>query len=188
MFATPKPQAMYVPAADPIDVNQRYLFRLEKIEDKGVDTQFSDPNDPEAPHRLLWSFQMATLNKAPILNTEGDPYVHTQFTSNRTGKGGGKTAVARLWMEALLGRELLDSEIGPGLEDQLIGKVAVGLMEEKDAVSRGGEAYTRLNILRLSPYKEGAAAQAAEPASPKRENKPMPQAAAVAPAASNVPW
>lgn len=181
MFAQPKAQVEYVSPLEPIDINQRYVFRVRKIEDKGIG-QFDDPDDPNAAHRLLWTFWVYNLDKSPVLNANNDPYEHTQYTSNRTGKGK-KTATARLWIEALFGRPLEDSEIGPGIEHQLIDKVAVGLFEEKEATNRDGEAYNRLSILRLSAMK-APAPEAPKPA-PKPAQKPLAEVVA---AATEAPW
>lgn len=185
MFATPKQQLEdYVPPAEDIEVPARYLFRLVKIQDMGI-SKFDDPDDPNASHRLRWTFRMGTLNKKPILNANGDPYEHSQYTSNRTGKGK-KTAIARQWIEALLGREVDDSEVGPGLERQLINKVATGAFDGEETTSQEGVVYTRYSIIRLSPYGAEEVAPAPKTA-PAKANPPMKQAAAVA-GATEAPW
>jgi hypothetical protein len=186
MFTPPKAQNTYIPPAEPIDVNQRYLFKLEKIEDKGFG-KYDDPDDPESSHRLLWTFRMATLDRQPILNVEGGPYEHRQYTSSRTGKGN-KTAISRLWIEALLGRAVEDVEIGPGTAKDLVSKVAVGLLEEEEKTNQEGEVYTKLKILRLSPYKTGETNGAAPAPKAAAKQTPLRQAQAIAPVADEVPF
>ena len=168
MFQLPK-QSAYVPPAEPIDINQRYLLRLVGLEDAGV-SKFADPDDPNPTHRIRWTFRMATLDGAPILDTEGNPYEHYDYTSNKTSKGK-KTAQARLWMEALVGRALEDDEIDGQIASRIKGEVAVALFEEVQAGGDGTDEYTRLRILRLGPYKAaaGSARNAAPAPAPRRQ-------------------
>jgi hypothetical protein len=170
MFAPPKNSVTYVAPAEPIDPNDKYLVRLMEIKDAG-ESQFADAADPDPAHNLLWTFRLHNMDRTPVLDIDLNPYLHTDYTSNRTSKGGRQPAKARLWIEALLGREVDDSEIGDALVQQLINKVAVVLFEEKERTARDGiTKYTKLQILRMSPYKDGAS-QAA----------PMPQSAAIPP-------
>src|SRR6266702_264649 len=119
----------FVAPAEPIDVNNKYLVKLAEIKDEGV-SKFADPADADPAHNLRWVFRMATQDKTPILDVEGGPYEHHDYTSNRTGKSKTKTAKARLWAEALLGRPLEDNEIDDSLPMALREKVAVALFEE----------------------------------------------------------
>ena len=173
MFQAPK-TTTYVAPATPIDVNQRYLLRVEELIDLGP-SKFPNPgDDPDNPtHRIQWKFQIADMQGNKILDIDGNPYRHYDYTSSKTGKStkaGGKTATARMWMEALFGKSLEDEEIGPDIATELRGKVAVALFEEKEKESNSGEAYTQLRILRLSPRK--ADASAPEP-KPQREREPV---------------
>ena len=88
-----------------------------------------------------------------------------------------------------MGRPIEDNEIDDSLPNTLREKVAICLFEE---VERGGqdgtEAYMRLKILRLSPYKMGAAAETPRPA-PAPAPLPPPQREPVGAAAgSDIPW
>jgi hypothetical protein len=165
MFATPK-SVSYVASAEPIDPNAKYLVVLMEIKDEGV-SQFADQADADPPHNLGWTFRLHNMDKTPVLNIDGDVYEHHDFTSNRTGKGGARTAKAREWIEALLGRAVDDGEINDSLPGQLIHKAAVILFETKEVTGRNGETYERLRIMRMSPMKDGG--------------QPMPQAAAISP-------
>lgn len=170
MFDTPSRKTVFVAPSQPIDVDQRYLVRLMKIEDEGV-SKFADPAKGEKFHNLRWHFRVAHADtKEPILSAEDEPWEHVQWTTSKTGKSpnGGMTATARLWIEALLGRTMEDEDITPDLPDQLIGKVASCLFESNEKISQEGEAYTKLSILRLSPYRGEAAAPKPKPA-PKAE-------------------
>lgn len=165
MFQQPK-TTTYVAPATPIDVNQRYLVKVDELIDLGV-SKFPQPNDdPDNPtHRIQWKFLLADMNGNKILDVEGAPYRHHDYTSSKTGKSnkaGGKTATARLWMEALFGKALEDDEIGPDIANQLRGKSAVALFEEQEKETRDGEAYTAIKILRLSPRKVSTTAAVAE--------------------------
>ena len=179
MFSKPKAMT-YVMPAEPIDVNQRYLVKLVEIKDEGV-SKFADPVDDDPAHNLRWVFRLAQLDRTPVLDIDGGAYEHHDYTSNRTGKSKTKTAKARLWAEALLGRPLEDDEIDDNLPNALRNNVATCLFEE---VERGGqdgtEAYLKLRILRLSPYRPGAKPDAAPPP------KPVPPPAAVA--NDGLPW
>lgn len=164
MFQQPKPGISYVAPAQPIDIEQRYLVKVEELTDLGP-SKFPQPgDDPDNPtHRIQWTFLMADTNGNRILDVDGNPYKHRDYTSSKTGKAqraGGKTATARMWMEALYGKPLEDEEIGPDIANELRGKSAVALFEEKEKQSQAGETYTALTILRLSPRKAGAAQEA----------------------------
>lgn len=157
-------------SAERIDITKRYLVRLVSMQDEGVSSYAKDKANPE--HSLKWVFRVAHADtKAPLLNIEGDAFELWQFSSNRTGKANGKTAKARMFMEALLGRELTDEEVKSVKSDQLLNKVAVVMFDENE--------QGRISILRMKPY-EGPA-EAAPP--------PPPVAAAAVPAgASDAPW
>jgi hypothetical protein len=89
-------------------------------------------------------------------------------------------AKARLWIEAFLGHSVETDEITSETPAQLVGKYATGFFENKERETKAGEKYTRLSIMRLSPYKAGA------PAEPKPEPKPEPVAATAG--ASELPF
>jgi hypothetical protein len=206
MFATPK-SSSYVAPQKPIDPNAKYLVRVREIKDEGV-SQFADAADADPPHNLSWTFALYYMDKTPVLDIDGNVYLHRDYTSNRTGKGGARTAKAREWIEALLGRAIEDSEITASLPDTLLDKIGVILFEVKEASGRDGVAYERLRIMRMSPYKSPQAVRdeaLAEGASPRiagaamaaatraERSAPMTQAQAVAavpqPApADELPW
>jgi len=151
MFAKPKTSS-YVAPAEPIDANDKYLLKLSEIKDEGV-SKYADPADADPPHNLRWIFRLAKSDRTPVLDVDGNVYEHHDYTSNRTGKSKSKTAKARLWIEALMGRPLEDSEINDGLPTMLREKVATCLFEEVERESDGGESYMRLRILKLGPYR-----------------------------------
>lgn len=183
MFAKPK-TSTYVAPAEAIDVNDKYLIKLADIKDEGV-SPFADPADVDPPHNLRWVFRLAHMDRTPIRNVDGDAFEYHDYTSNRTGKSKSKTAKARDWAEALMGRPLEDNEIDDDLPNKLRDKVAVCLFEEKERTSNTGESYMKLKILRLSPYRaNGQAAEPARPA-PAPERKPEPVAAS---AGADLPW
>lgn len=183
MFQTPKTGTTFVAPEEPIDVNQRYLVKVMKLTDLGV-SKFPQPtDDPDNPtHRIQWAFRMAHSDGTPVLNVDGDPYEHYDYTSSKTGKStkaGGKTATSRLWMEALFGHPLEDDEIGPEIANELVGKVAVALLEETEKTSQAGEAYTAIRILRLSPRKPATQVipdMAAKAAAERKESAEKAQA------------
>lgn len=185
MFSKPK-STTYVAPAEPINVNEKYLLKLSEIKDEGV-SKYADPADADPPHNLRWVFRMARLDRDPILDIDGHVYEHHDYTSNRTGKSKTKTAKARLWAEALMGRPLEDHEIDDSLPVVLQEKVAVALFEE---VQRGGqdgsESYMKLKILRLAPYKGGGTGT---PASTRPAPAPKPEPEPVAAGAkADLPW
>jgi hypothetical protein len=187
MFSKPK-TTTYVAPAEPIDVNEKYLLKLSEIKDEGT-SKYADPADADPPHNLRWVFRMARLDRDPVLDIDGHVYEHHDYTSNRTGKSKTKTAKARSWAEALMGRPLEDHEIDDSLPVALQEKVAVALFEE---VERGGqdgsETYMKLKILKLSPYK-GGAGQAGQPkAAPAPAPKEPEPVAAAAGAKGDEPW
>lgn len=157
MFSKPKTNS-YVAPAEEIDVTERYLVKLSEIKDEGV-SKFADAADADPAHNLRWTFRVAHLDRTPILDIDGAPWEHGDYTSNRTGKSKTKTAKARLWAEALMGRQLEDAEIDDSLPVALREKVAVCLFEEIERTSEQGDSYLKLKILKLAPYK-GAGTQA----------------------------
>lgn len=174
MFQQPKTTKTYVAPATPIDVNQRYLVKVYELIDLGP-TKFPQPgDDPNNPtHRIQWDFLLADANGNKILDVEGNPYHHFDYTSSKTGKpkkAGGTTATARLWMEALFGKPLESGEIGADIAAQLRGKTAAVLFEEKEKHSQDGEPYMALQILRMSPRKAAAVTAAAEEVRVAQEN------------------
>lgn len=178
MFQTPSKGSSQVALAEPLDINNRYVVRLEQIVDEGV-SKFADTNKPNPEHSLRWVFQVFNTDKTPVLTVDDTTYEIWEWTSSKTGKGNGKTAKARLWIEALLGRPLEDNEITADTANDILGKVAVCLFEDKETGGQDGqELTTRTRILRLSPYKGEAAAPAAPKPAPKA--KPAP--------AADLPW
>lgn len=177
VFSKPK-NITFVASAEPIDANERYLVRLMEIKDEGV-SQFADPADADPAHNLRWVFRLHHMDKTPVLNIDGDVYEHHDYTSNRTGKSKSKTAKARQWMEALLGRSVEDGEIDDNLPNLLKDKAAVCLFEEQQKESQTGELYTKLKILRLSPFNANA---------PETKPEPKPKPEPVAAGKADLPW
>lgn len=178
MFDQPKTSVAYVAPAEPIDVMQRYLVRVVEIVDLGP-TQFpragADPNKPV--RRFAWHFRLGHLDGTPVLDIDGNPYIHVDYsnsTTTRAKTASGTTATARLWLEALMGRELEDNEI-PNASTAVINKVAVALLEERES---GGQ-----RIVKLQAHK-GAAAEAGEMAAAgRRATATVARARATAPPA-----
>lgn len=182
MFQAPSRTTTYTAPAEDIDINERYLFKLAKLEDEGV-SKFADPAKGETFHNIRWHYRVALASdpSKPILDTEGKPWEHVEWTTSKTGKNpkSGVAAKARLWAEALIGHALEDDEIDDGLSDRILNKVASGLFEEKELTNQSGEVYTRLRIMRLSPLKTKAGA------APAPTPVPTPTPAPVAAAASD---
>src|SRR3954468_1045099 len=149
MFQQPKTNTVtYVAPAEPIDVDQKYLVKVEELTDVGV-SQFQKPDvkPGEEVHRIQWKFIMADMNGKKILDIDGNAYRHYDYTNNTTGRGT-TTATARLWFEALLGKPLEDDEIGPNIANEIRGKTAVALFESKEQTGSDGHTYLQLKILR----------------------------------------
>ncbi len=164
MFQQPKTTGVtYVAPAQPIDVDQRYLVKVVELADVGVSKfQKPDVRPGEEVHRIQWKFHMADIQGNKVLDIDGNPYIHIDYTNNTTGRGT-TTATARLWFEALFGKPLEDNEIsGAAIANEVRGKTAVVLFEEKQKTDDGGQPYTSLSILKMSPRKAGAAMVAAE--------------------------
>jgi hypothetical protein len=181
MFDTPKQTTSYVAPAEPIDVDQRYLFKLTHLEDEGV-SKFADPAKNETFHNIRWHFKVANAEtKQAIKDIDGGDWEHVEWTTSKTGKNpkNGMVAKARLWIEALLGHSVEDDEIGADMPSMILNKYGQGFFEEVERESQSGEMYTKLRIMRLSPYK----------ASGKAEPKPEPRPVAAAAAAdSEIPF
>lgn len=171
MFQAPSKTTVYASPADPIDVNERYLFKLAKLEDEGV-SKFADQAKGENFHNIRWHFRVALASNptVPILTTDNDPWEHVEWTSSKTGKNpkNGMVAKARAWAEALVGHALEDEDIDDSLGDRIMDKVATGFFEEKEIIGQTGETYTRLKIMRLQPFRA------------KTADAPAPASAAVA--------
>lgn len=177
MFRDPASGGGFAPE-EPIDITKRYLVRLMDVIDEGVSPYAKDKANPE--HSLKWIFRVAHADtKAPLLTIEGDPFELWQFSSNRTGKANGKTAKARMFMEALVGRELTDEEVKTIKRDQLLNKVAIVMFDENE--------QGRISILRLRPYDGTVEPEPTPKSTPARANPPMKQAAAVS-GAVDAPW
>jgi hypothetical protein len=180
MFSRPKTTTFVAPE-EPIDVNQKYLVRLIEIKDEGV-SKYADPAKDDPEHNLRWVFGLYHMDKTAVMNIDGHMYEHHDYSSSRTGKSKSKTAKARLWIEALLGRPVDDGEIDDSLPNLLKDKAAVCLFEEEEKERDGGETYMKLKILKLSPYRSNSATPA-DPPAPKPEPKPEPVAAG-----KDLPW
>jgi len=176
VFDTPTKTTSYVAPAEPIDVDQRYIFKVVRLEDQGV-SKFADPAKNETFHNIQWTFHVANhATKEVIFNVDKEPWEHVEYTTSKTGKNpkNGMIAKARLWIEAFLGHQVEDEEITPDLPSMILNKYASGFFEEKEVEAQDGSMYTKLKILKLSPLKAtGAAAE-----KPKAEPKLVAVAAA----------
>lgn len=147
MFDSPK-SVTYVAPSEPIDPMQRYLVKIHNLVDMGV-SKFAPPDKPY--NRIRWEFRIAYLDGTPLLDVDGNPFIHFDYTSSKTTKSK-MTSTARTWMEAFLG-PLDDSQIDGQITTRLKEKVAVALFEQKDSGGEDGtEAYTRLSIIKLAPF------------------------------------
>lgn len=176
MFQTPQKTTSYVAPAEPIDIDQRYIFKLVELEDQGV-SKFADPAKNETFHNIQWTMHVAHYaTKEVVFNVDKEPWEHVEYTTSKTGKNpkNGMIAKARLWIEAFLGHAVEDDEITPDLPSLILNKYASGFFEEKEVEAQDGSLYTKLKILKLSPLK--ASGVAAE--KPKAEPKPQPVAVA----------
>lgn len=173
MFQQPKRTEFSAPPVE-IDVDERYLFKVVKLIDKGI-SSYVDPAKGEDWHDIDWVFNVARYEtRAPIYNDDGSPWEYVDGTTSKIGRNpkNGMVAKARLWIEAFLGHGVETDEITAQTPQQLVGKYATGFFENKEIQAKDGTTYTKLKIMRLSPYKAGA------PVEPKPEPKPEPAAAA----------
>lgn len=186
MWSTPRSTTTYVAPEEEIESNtgRQYLVRPVEIKDDGV-SQFADPADANPQHNIRWTFTLHDPDtRVAILNIDGAPYEHIDFTSSRTGRGRSNVARAREWMEALMGRDLEDGEINDALTEELLKHAALAIFESQEKTSKTGEPYLKLRIDKMFPYR------------PKRSSTPAPAAAAPAsrqatrPAAGkdDLPW
>lgn len=179
MFQAPK-RTEFIPPPTEIDVDERYIFKLVKLTDKGV-SDWADPAKNEDFHDIDWTFQIARAEtKAPIFNSDGTPWEFVDNTTSKIGKApgnkGGMVAKARLWIEAFIGHSVETDEITADTPNQLVGKFASGFFENKEIEARDGSKYTRLKVLKLSPYKS-TGAPAPAPVAPPPVPTPAPVAA-----------
>jgi hypothetical protein len=171
MFQTPSKSTSYVAPAEPIDLDARYIFKLVHLEDQGI-SKFADQAKGQDFHNIQWTFHVADANtKGIVFNVDQEPWEHIEWTTSKTGKNpkNGMVAKARLWIEALLGRAVDDEEITADLPQTLLNRYGTGFFEEVERESQSGEAYTKLQILKLSPYKKGSGIAEPKP-------KPAPKA------------
>lgn len=157
MFQAPGKTTKYVAPQEPIDIDQRYIFKLVNLEDQGV-SKFADEAKGETYHNIQWTFYVAHQEtRKAVMNVDGEPWEHIEYTTSKTGKNpkNGLVAKARLFIEALLGHSVEDDEITADLPQTLIGKYGSGFFEEKEMESQTGETYTKLKILKLGPYRAG---------------------------------
>lgn len=176
MFDRPQAKTYEPPAS--INIEERYLFRVKSLVDAGV-SKFADPAKGEKFHNIEWHFNIALASsRQPIFADDGQPWEYVENTTSKTGKNpkNGMVAKARLWIEAFLGHSVEDDEISADLPQQLVGRTATGFFELVDREAQDGSQYQRLQIMRLTPYKGGPAAQP----------EPAPQPAAAA--AESLPW
>jgi hypothetical protein len=168
MWSKPGSTEVFVAPEEEIEADngKQYLWRPISITDAGVG-QFADPADPDPAHSMKWDgYLYRPEDRSAIMNVEGHPYVHQDWTTSRTGKGRTQTARARMFMEALMGRDLEDSEINDELTAKLLECIAVVIFSSSEKTSRSGESYFKLKIDKAFPYrpKTAAAPVAARPA------------------------
>lgn len=178
MFQAPQRSATtYVAPPSNLSLDDRYLFKVIKIEDQGV-SKYADPTKGENHHDIRWEFNVAQADsKTPIFDPEGNPWVFVDYTTSKIGKNpkSGMVAKARLWIEAFLGRSVEDEEAAACGPAQLVGKYAVGFFEEKERESQDGTPYTKLAIMRLSPFRPGQKSEPKpEPPPPPPSNPDLP--------------
>ena len=179
MFQTPTRSSTRYERPANIDLDERYIFTLVKLEDEGI-SKFADPAKGENFHNIRWEFNVAHAeSKTAIYDSEGARWVFIDYTTSKTGRNpsNGNVAKARLWIEALLGHQVEDDEITADLPSKLVNRYAAGFFEEKDRQSQDGSTYQRLQIMRLTNYKKGdveAAAPPPPPPPPKVDDNELP--------------
>lgn len=116
----------------------RYIAKLVRLE----------PTDhAQYGPGVRWVFHLATPETMSlVVDVDGQPYELWQTTSTKMGKNvrSGKVARARTWSEALLDREIADSETGADIGESVVGRKAVVLIGKNEA------GYPR--ILQMDPY------------------------------------
>lgn len=145
------------PPRDVIDLDARYILRVASITEK----EFPSWDDPEIKEmKAIWSFETFRLDGSPVINAEGGIYAQEAFSrlNVHASKPGKPTSTARIYMEAVLGRDPAKA-IDEGID---IMRVAIGryvyCLFDLKARQDGG---TRLAILRLTPIADQVAAGAA---------------------------
>lgn len=155
-----------------VDIDKKYIVEVIGITE--APSQFE--NSREGQMSLTWKFNLYDLdtNIAVIDSNSNLSYELWNFTPDTTYRNTktGKTAKAREWTEALIGRELTDEQMNDlidlGFEESLLHKR--GLADLEWYVTKSGNE--RLRIIRLRPYKKNAAPVATQPAEPATAGRP----------------
>lgn len=147
-----KADAVMAPEID-IDVDQKYIAELIGITEQPAQFENSRPGDMS----MTWKFLLYDMNGLGVMDlVRNEMFELWQFTPDKTYRNvkSGKVAQARLFTEALVGRELTDAEMNElidlGFEDSLLKKRAQVDLEWY--TTRNG--VNRLKIIRIKPYKK----------------------------------
>lgn len=145
------------PPRDAIDLDARYILRVASITEK----EFPSWDDPLVMEmKAIWAFDVFDSQGVPVINAEGGIYQQEAFSklNVRASKPGKPTSTARIYMEAVLGRDPVGAiDEGIDIMKAAIGRYVRCLFDLKPRLDGG----TRLAILRLSPIADQAAAAAA---------------------------
>ncbi len=121
----------------------RYLVKVKSLD---------DTESAEYGPGIKWTLNVATTDKQMLKDERGFDAELWQFSSTKLTP----RAKARKWTEAFLGREIDDdSDDGPTLMTELLGKWAIAILAHNDK--------DRVSIVTLSPLKAAAKAPAKEP-------------------------
>jgi hypothetical protein len=172
------------PPRDPINLDDRHILRVASITEK----EFPSWDDPEIKEmKAIWSFEVFTLQGTPIINAEGNIYQQEAFTrlNVHASKPGKPTSTARIYMEAVLGRDpAVAVAEGVDILRAAIGRYVYCLFDLKLRQDGG----SKLAILRLTAIADQAGAAAAvangiaSASLPPEATADLPLAAAKAPA------
>lgn len=136
-----------------IDIDAKHIVELVDMDE--IPTPF--PNKPKGAMSIIWKFYVFNQQTGEQIMdlTRGEEWEHWGFTPDGTWRNekSGDAAKARLWTEALIGRQLSDGEmadlIRTGFKESLMRKKAIADFEWY--TDKNGN--TRPRIMRMRPLK-----------------------------------
>lgn len=157
-----QPDAVQGPNIE-IDIDQKHLVELIDMEE--TPSKFRDKRKDAMT--IIWKFNVWDLatGAAVIDDNTNLMWEHWGFTPDGTWRNetSGKSAKAREWTEALLGREISDDEmkqlIATGFKEGLLNKKAVSDFEWYTDTN----GVQKIRIMRLRPYKAAPNGAAKKP-------------------------
>lgn len=160
------PSSGFRPPEQGIEIGVRYLMEVRSIEDMGEETNPQYIKNGKPHRKLLWKWRMCREDdRNTLTDVEGAEYLFWEWTSNKLGKGKGKTAKAREIMEAIYQRELTDQEAHAIDPEQLVGGLVVVIFTDPEEEGDKPVIFSRKAWREAT---ENPAPQSAPPPPPKR--------------------